>query len=74
MLPRFGIKSLLIAVAFMAFWLSTISGYGTAADVQKSILLIILLASGFAAIYSKGRRRAFWVGFFCVTLILSNNS
>jgi hypothetical protein len=68
-MPRFGTKTLLIATAVVALWLSTLSGYAAANDVRRSILLLILLASAFAAIYGRGKARAFWSGFFAVMLL-----
>jgi hypothetical protein len=68
-MPRFGTKTLLIATAVVALWLSTLSGYAAANDVRKSILLLILVASVFAAIYGRGKTRAFWSGFFAVMLL-----
>jgi hypothetical protein len=68
-MPRFGIKTLLIGTAVFALWLSTLSGYAAGNDVRRSILLLILVASAFAAIYGRGRRRAFWSGFFAVMLL-----
>jgi hypothetical protein len=68
-MPRFGTKTLLIATAVVALWLSTLSGYAAAHDVRRSILLLILVASAFAAIYGRGKTRAFWSGFFAVMLL-----
>ena len=68
-MPRFGTKTLLIATAVVALWLSTLSGYAAGNDVRRSILLLILVASAFAAIYGRGKTRAFWSGFFAVMLL-----
>jgi hypothetical protein len=68
-MPRFGTKTLLVATAVVALWLSTLSGYAAANDVRRSILLLILVASAFAAIYGRGKTRAFWSGFFVVMLL-----
>jgi hypothetical protein len=68
-MPRFGTKTLLVATAVVALWLSTLSGYAAANDVRRSILLLILVASAFAAIYGRGKTRAFWSGFFAVMLL-----
>jgi hypothetical protein len=69
-MPRFGTKALLVIFAVAAAWLSTFSGYWAAQDVRRSILLLILVSSAALAMYSRGRRRAFWsafafVMFFC---------
>ncbi len=68
-MPRFGIKTLLIGTAVFALWLSTLSGYAAGNDVRRSILLLILVASAFAEIYGRGKRRAFCSGFFAVMLL-----
>lgn len=66
---RFGTKSMMIGFALMALWLSTFSGFAAAADVRRSMLLLILVASAFAAIYFQGKRRAFWAGFAIIMLM-----
>jgi hypothetical protein len=65
-MARFGIKLLLVAVAVVALWLSTFSGFVGGDDVRRSILLVLYLAALLNAIYSRGRERAFWIGFFAV--------
>lgn len=69
-MPRFGMKSLLIAFALIALWLSTFAGYTGADDVRAFIMLAILVTSGIAAMTHTGRRRAFWAGFFGTTLAI----
>jgi len=76
-MARFGTKLLLVAVAVFALWLSTFSGFLGGDDVRRSILLVVYLAALLAAIYSRGRERAFWIGFFAmmpVIIIASNSS
>jgi hypothetical protein len=68
-MPRFGIKALLVAFTVVAVWLSTFSNYRMAEDVRRSILLMILLASGSAVLWGRGRARAFWIGFFAAMLL-----
>jgi hypothetical protein len=68
-MPRFGTKTLLIAFALLALWLSTFSGFQAASDVRRSMLLLILVTSFFLAIYSQGKRRAYWSGFALVMLL-----
>src|SRR4051812_17297371 len=68
-MPRFGTKSLLVAVAVAALWLSTFGGYGAAEDVRRSILLLILVTAGVAAFCTRGRQRAFCAAFFAVMLV-----
>jgi hypothetical protein len=70
---RFGTKSLLIVFVLVAVWLSTFSGYAAGRDVRASVLMVVFLATGYAAIYSRGRARAFWSGFFAVMLLCGGN-
>jgi hypothetical protein len=62
-------KSMLVAFAVMALWMSTFSGCAGASEVRKTILLGTFMAAGFAALYNRGRRRAFWAGFVAVMLV-----
>jgi hypothetical protein len=66
---QFTLKSMLAAVAVVALWLSSFSEHALTSGVRKSMLLFIFLASGFAANYNQGRRRAFWAGFFATMLL-----
>jgi hypothetical protein len=75
-MPRFGIKTLLIVFTVVAIWLATfirqgqdLQGAGN--EIRNCMMLVVFLASGFAAIYNQGRRRAFWSGFFATMLLLS---
>jgi hypothetical protein len=70
-MPRFGTKSLLIAVAVVALWLSTLSGYRAGDDVRRSVLLAIFVLAGIAALVCHGPQRAFWGGFFAVMFIMA---
>jgi hypothetical protein len=65
---RFSIRSLLILIAVVALWLSTIAFYEGANDVRAFVMLSVLVASGVAVTKYDGRRRAFWVGFFLTVL------
>jgi hypothetical protein len=69
-MPRFGIKTLLIAVAAIALWLSTLTGFTSGQDVQRSILLVILFSSALGMIYCVGRERAFSASFFACMLVV----
>ena len=69
-MARFGTKLLLVAVAVFALWLSTFSGFVGADDVRRSILLVLYLSALLAAIYSRGRERAFWIGFFAMMPVI----
>jgi hypothetical protein len=66
---RFGTKSLLLGCVLAAMWLSTFSGFAAGRDVRASVLLVVFVAVGCAAVTSRGKRRAFWAGFFVVMLL-----
>src|SRR6476620_10878070 len=73
-LPRFGIKRCLIVIGAIACWLATFrmpdpTNRGVGPPLRSSILLAILISAGFAAIYFRGKRQAFWAGFF-VAMVL----
>jgi hypothetical protein len=72
-MPRFGTKTLLAAFAVVALWMSTFAGYASARDVRASILLLIFVASGLAAVFGRHTRRPFWCGFFAVMLMCGGN-
>jgi hypothetical protein len=67
-MARFSIRTLLMLVAVVALWLSTIAGYESAHDVRALLMLSVLVASAVAVMKYDGRRRAFWVGFFLTLL------
>jgi hypothetical protein len=67
-MPRFGIKTLLFSFLVVALWLTTFSGYALANDVRRGVLLAVLAGSGYAAVYLRGRQRAFWAGFLLTML------
>ena len=67
---RFSIRSLLMLIAVVALWLSTIAGYESANDVRALLMLSVLVASGVAVTKYDGRRRAFWVDFFLTVLTM----
>ena len=69
-MPRFSLKQMLIAVAVVAVWLSTASGYPGSDDVQMLIRLSAVLAAGFGVVYGSGKGRAFSVGFLTVMLLI----
>lgn len=69
--PRFGVKSLLVATAVIAAWLSMFSGYVAPMYVRSTIMLGILFSALFTAMYTRGRRRAFWTG-FVIAMLLAN--
>jgi|GEM_PF-6950278 len=65
---QFRLRTLLIVLALVALWLSTITYYEGANDVRALFMLSVLVASGVAVTKYDGRRRAFWVGFFLTVL------
>jgi hypothetical protein len=73
-LPRFTIKSLLIAFAILATWLwsARLDDHSGGDDVRKALLLLLVVGAGSLAIYSTGNRRAYWSGFtFSLFMIAS---
>jgi hypothetical protein len=70
---RFGTKTMLFVFILVAAWCSTFSGYAAGRDVRASILLVVFLAAGYAALYNRGKARAFWVGVFAVMLLAGGN-
>ncbi len=69
-MPRFSLKTMLVAVAVVALWLATLKDFSAANEVRKAILSTILVAAGVGAICYNGRRRVFWGSFFVVMLLL----
>jgi hypothetical protein len=70
---RFSVKSLLFAFVLVAAWFSTFAGYRGSMDVRASVMLVVLLTAGFAALYSCGKDRAFLAGVFVVVLLNGGN-
>jgi hypothetical protein len=64
---------MLFAFILVAAWCSTFSGYAAGRDVRASVLLVVFLAAGYAALYNRGTARAFWVGVFAVMLLAGGN-
>jgi hypothetical protein len=69
MMPRFSSKALLFGVAAIAMWLATFSipqnppldvGY----QIRSAMMLAVWILAGGAALYFRGKRQAFWLGFF----------
>jgi hypothetical protein len=71
---RYRLRTLMILMAAVALWLSTITGYESAQDVRALLMLSVLVASAAAAISHDGPRRAFWVGFFLTVLPMALGS
>src|SRR4051812_46063740 len=73
-MPNFGIKTLLIAFAVFALWLSAFIGYPGAEDIRSVMLLLLLIASAAKAYCYIGRRKMFWLGFTAVMLAIAYTS
>jgi hypothetical protein len=73
-MPNFGIKTLLIAFAAFALWLSAFSGYPGSDDIRSVILLLLLVASAAKAYCYTGRRKMFWLAFTVVMLAIAYNA
>jgi hypothetical protein len=74
-MPRFPIKRLMAFVAAVAFWFATFkmpdpTNRGIGPQLQLIMPLMILVSAGFAAIYFRGKRQAFWAGFFVGMLLV----
>jgi hypothetical protein len=67
-MPRFTLKVMLIVIAVVALWLSTIADYPGGYDLRYSIVLLIVVASGLKAYCSSGRQKCFWLAFSLVLL------
>jgi hypothetical protein len=64
---------LLIGFAVVSFWLATFGlpdQSRTGEQLRLSVIVAVCITSGFAAIYFRARRRAFWAAFFVTLLLL----
>jgi hypothetical protein len=73
-MPRFSAKGLFLAVTVIAVWLATFSipqlpHHDVGHQLRSAIVLAIWILAGAAALYFRGKRQAFWLGFF-VTMTL----
>jgi hypothetical protein len=73
-LPRFGTKTLLLGFSLVALWLSTIYLHAVGSDIRDAIIFVISGASLLGAIYYRGRRQAFCIGFFVTVLAVAVNA
>jgi hypothetical protein len=71
LMPRFGLKGMLVLLAVVALWLSTAAGYTGSYDVRFTIVLLVLVAAGLKAYCSAGRWKCFWLGFFAVLAVFA---
>jgi hypothetical protein len=68
-MSRFGLKHVLVIVAVVSLWLSTLTAYPGSGEVQQFIWVAIVVMSGVAIFHFDGRIRAFWMGFFGTALL-----
>jgi hypothetical protein len=68
-LPRFGLRPVLVVIAVASLWLSTLTAYPGSSEVQQFIWVAIVVTSGVAIFHCAGRVRAFWMGFFGTALL-----
>src|SRR5262245_20659330 len=73
-MPRFSLKQMLIVVAVVAVWLSTLNGYPGANAIRHGVGLLVFVSAVAMTYCSNQRRRAFWVGVVTVMLILGSGS
>jgi hypothetical protein len=67
---RFSLKAILVVVTVVGLWLSSMTipgGY----DLRRLLILLIVVSSVSATYCSTGRRRAFWLSFALVMLIMA---
>lgn len=69
---RFGLKSLILVVTYVALWASTFSHYTGAEDVRAFVMTSVFVGSGVAAYSCSGKSRAFWLGFFGTLLVFGS--
>jgi hypothetical protein len=67
---RYSVKWFLVVFAAVALWLSTLAGYDAGEDVRASIFFMLIFAAAFQAIYYRGSRQAYWIGFTAALLLL----
>src|SRR5262245_61734367 len=72
-LPRFSIRVLLIIFAAISFWLATFGlrdQSRTGEQLRLTMIMMVCITSGFAAVYFRAKRKAFWAGFSLTLLLL----
>ena len=75
MMPRFSAKVLLLGVAVIALWLATFSipqlpQSDVGHQIRSAMVLTIWILAGSAALYNRGKRQAFWLGFFVMMTLV----
>jgi hypothetical protein len=75
MMPRFSAKGLLLGVTLIAMWLATFSipqlpHSDVGHQIRSAMLLTIWVLAGSAALYFRGKRQAFWLGFFVMMALV----
>ena len=69
-IPRYGIKTVLIAFTVVALWLFTLRDFVAANEIRTAVLFIVALTAGIAAVCHRGQQRAFWAGFFVAMILV----
>src|SRR3990172_8466194 len=72
-MPRFGIKTMLVATACLALWFSTFTDIPGAYAIRRSFVVLIFCAAVVATIYTAGSRRAFWIGFVLAMFLFGSD-
>src|SRR5262245_52302544 len=66
----FSKNAILIVVVVVVLWFSTFAGYLAGHGVRAAITIGVLVSSLLAAVCGRGRKRAFWIGFFTTMLLV----
>src|SRR6476660_198749 len=69
---RFSLKVILVVVTLLGLWLSSVNIPG-GDDLRRVIILLVVVSSVSATYCSIGRRRAFWLSFALVMLIMATS-
>jgi hypothetical protein len=69
-MPRYTLKAIFVAATVLCLWLSTIA-IDAGEDIRRFIILLVVVASVAATYSSDGQRRAFWLSFALVMLIMA---
>jgi len=72
-MPRFNLKTFFALLTIIALWLSTFAAKTVGSDVRRVLIILLIVAAILETYYSRGRRRAFSLGFTLVMLIMATN-
>jgi hypothetical protein len=62
-MPRYSMKSAMIACAVIALWCSTVVGYSGSESIRNFIVLLAVSTCVVMTYCSVGRRKCFWFAF-----------